>query len=168
MSLYLKNQRNQMKTNTMKKVLIALDYNPTAQKVAEDGFAMAKAMNAEVCLLHVGIDLGMYSSIYPTMGIWQIDSTNVIDEYENATKGSHNFLEKAKKHLGDASIQIIQKEGDAAQMILQTSDEIKADCIVMGSHSQKWLENILMGSVAEEVLQKTTIPLFVVPTKKRG
>jgi len=53
-------------------------------------------------------------------------------------------------------------------MILQTSDEIKADCIVMGSHSQKWLENILIGSVAEEVLRKTTIPLFVVPTKKKG
>jgi len=80
MSLYLKNQRNQMKTNTMKKVLIALNYNPTAQKVAENGFAMAKAMKAEIWLLNVGIDLGMYSSIYPTMGIWQIDSTNVMNE----------------------------------------------------------------------------------------
>jgi hypothetical protein len=37
-----------MKTNKMKKVLIALDYNPTAQKVAEVGFSMAKSMNAEV------------------------------------------------------------------------------------------------------------------------
>ena len=37
----------------MKKVLIALDYNPTAQKVAEMGHAMAKAMKAEVVLLHI-------------------------------------------------------------------------------------------------------------------
>ena len=30
----------------MKKILIALDYNPTAQKVAETGYKLAKAMNA--------------------------------------------------------------------------------------------------------------------------
>ena len=30
----------------IKKVLIALDYNPTAQKVAEVGFSMAKYMNS--------------------------------------------------------------------------------------------------------------------------
>jgi len=36
----------------------------------------------------------------------------------------------------------------------------------MGSHSQKWLENIIMGSVTKEVLRKTTIPLFIIPTKK--
>ena len=42
-----------MKTNKKKKVLIALDYNPTAQKVAEVGFSMAKSMNAEITLLHV-------------------------------------------------------------------------------------------------------------------
>jgi len=52
-------------------------------------------------------------------------------------------------------------------MILQTATEIHADCIVMGTHSQKWLENILMGSVTEEVLRKTTVPMFIVPTKKR-
>lgn len=32
----------------MKKVLIALDYDPTAQKVAEIGFSIAKAMKAEI------------------------------------------------------------------------------------------------------------------------
>ena len=37
----------------MKKVLIALDYNPTAQKVAEHGFELATAMKAEIILLHV-------------------------------------------------------------------------------------------------------------------
>jgi nucleotide-binding universal stress UspA family protein len=36
----------------------------------------------------------------------------------------------------------------------------------MGSHSQKWLENIIMGSVTQEVLRKTNIPLFIIPTKK--
>src|SRR5665648_427725 len=52
-----------MKTNKMKKVLIALDYDPTAQKVAEVGFSMAKDMNAEVTLLHVISDPAYYSAV---------------------------------------------------------------------------------------------------------
>ncbi len=40
----------------MEKVLIALDYNPTAQKIAELGFNFAKRMNAQIILLHVFSD----------------------------------------------------------------------------------------------------------------
>lgn len=150
----------------MKTILIALDYNPTAIKVAESGFAMAKAMGAEVTLLHVLVNPLMYSTAYANMGAWQIDTLDANDTMEIIKTGSRNFLKKAKRHLGDESIQIIQKEGDFADTILDTAKEIKADCIVMGSHSQKWLENIVMGSVTEEVLRKTSIPLFIVPTKK--
>ena len=156
-----------MKTNSIQKVLIALDYYPTSQKVAEVGYSMAKALNAEATLLHVSVDLAIYSAAYANMGVWQMDTQNAIDAYEIASTSSQHFLEKAKRHLVDKSIQVIHKEGDAAQKILETAAEIKADCIVVGSHSQKWLENIIMGSVTEEVLRKTTIPMFIVPTKKR-
>jgi nucleotide-binding universal stress UspA family protein len=160
-------KKEHMKTIKMKKVLIALDYDPTAQKVAEAGFTMAKAMGAEVTLLHVMVNAGMYSNAYANMGAWQVDTVETIEAIQILETGSRNFLEKAKRHLGSKSIQTILKEGDSAHMILQTADEIKADCIVMGSHSQKWLENILMGSVTEEVLRKSTIAMFIVPTKKR-
>ena len=40
----------------MKKILIALDYDPSAQKVAEIGFLFGKAMKAEITLLHVMAD----------------------------------------------------------------------------------------------------------------
>jgi len=156
-----------MENNKINKVLIALDYDPTSKKVADSGYAMAKAMGAEITLLHVVVDAALYSSVYDNMGVWQIDTINAIDSFESVKTGSRHFLEKTKNYLADKSIQTIQKEGDFAQMILDTSKEIKADCIVMGSHSQKWLENIVLGSVTEEVLRKTTIPLFIVPTKKR-
>jgi len=37
--------------------------------------------------------------------------------------------------------------------------------IGMDSHSRKWLENIVMGSVTEKVLHLTSLPLFIIPTK---
>ena len=57
------------------------------------------------------------------------------------------------------------EEGDFAEVILKTARHIHADIIVMGSHSRRWLDKILMGSVTEKVLHRTSIPLFIIPTK---
>lgn len=151
-----------MKTNKFNKVLIALDYNPTSVKIAEVGFTFAKAMNAEVILIHVIEDLVTYSLTYLNMGPLQLES---VMELKDA---SEQFLQKTKKLLGDMAIQTVVKEGDFAECILSTAEELDVDVIVMGSLSRKWLENIVMGSVTEEVLRKTTVPMFIIPTKKTG
>jgi len=37
----------------------------------------------------------------------------------------------------------------------------------MGSHSRKWLESIILGSQAEDVLTNSPIPVLIVPVKKK-
>ena len=151
----------------MKKVLIALDYDPTAKKVAEVGFEFAKAMGAEVVLLHVMVDPLYYSSIdnFPIAGYTGtlITPLQIVDT-DMTKKQSGLFLDKIKLHLGDDAIQTLVKEGDFAEVILKTATDSHADLIVMGSHSRRWLEEILMGSVTEQVLHHTSIPLFIIPT----
>jgi nucleotide-binding universal stress UspA family protein len=152
------------------KALIALDYDPTAQKVAEAGFSMAKAMGAEVVLLHVISDPVYYSSVEysPIMGFsgyMELDPIQ-LESVDGLIKASQNFLDKSKEHLGDDTIKTLVKEGDFAETILKTAKSEHADVIVMGSHSRKWLENMVMGSVTEKVLHHTTIPLLIIPTKK--
>jgi nucleotide-binding universal stress UspA family protein len=151
-----------MKTTKIQKVLIAMDYDETSQKVAEVGFSLAKAMNAETILLHVISEQPVYYSTYTYMRELRVD---ILGDLKKSTQ---EFLDKSKKYLGDDSIKTILKEGEIAETILNTAKELKADVIVMGSHSRKWLENIILGSEAEDVLKKTTIPLFIVPTKKQA
>jgi len=154
----------------MKKVLIALDYNPTAQKVAETGYAMAKAMNAEVILLHVTSDPVHYSDpeYSPIMGFSGFMETGPfqLNNIEGLKKASLDFLDNSKHHLDDETIKTRVTEGDAAESIIKTAKEVHADIIVMGSHSQHLLEEILMGSVTEKVMHHTTVPLLIIPTKK--
>ncbi|HEY5468952.1 MAG TPA: universal stress protein [Bacteroidales bacterium] len=156
----------------MKKVLIALDYNPTAQKVAEVGFSMAKAMKAEVVLLHVISDPLYYSSVEysPIMGFsgYMETAQLQLNNVESLKKASLHYLDKSKTHLGDKTIKTMIAEGDFADSILKAAKELHADIIVMGSHSRKWLENVIMGSVTEKVLHNTSIPLFIIPTKKQN
>ena len=84
----------------------------------------------------------------------------------NLEVSTQKFLDKTKKHLGDDTIQTVVKFGDSSDTILDTAKKMNVDIIVMGSHSRKWLENIIMGSQAADVLKKTTIPLYIIPTKK--
>jgi len=145
----------------MKKVLIALDYDPSAKKVAKVGYQMAESMGAEVFLVHVFEDLVVYSLSYLNMGSLQLDT---VIELKDA---SQQFLDKTKLLLGNEAIQTVVKEGDFADCIIETAKELDVNIIVMGSLSKRWLENIILGSVSERVMKQTTIPMFIVPTKKR-
>lgn len=152
-----------------KKVLIALDYDPTAQKIAEEGYALAQNINAGVTLIHVVLDHTSYTML-SHVKIMGFAGEKDISEQRTQTKDGPGivakaFLGKSKNHLGDKAIQLLVKEGDPAKSILEAASEIKADVIVMGSHSKRWLEKIVMGSVTEKVLSLTTIPLFIIPTK---
>lgn len=156
------------KLEPMKKVLIALDYNPSAIKVAESGFILAKSMGAEIILLHVVAD---YSYYYPTDVMFEFTGFSVANfnqkmDIEGLDKASHYYLEKIKTQLGDASIKIVSKPGIASTTIINEAEKLNVDLIVLGSHSRRWLDKILVGSVAEEILGSSKIPMFIIPIKE--
>ncbi len=155
----------------MKKILIAIDYNPTTQNIADAGYKLAKSMNAEVTLLHVVADYTYYSSLdySPVMGFDSFSNlgalqTNTVIELQNA---AHDYLEKTKKYLGDDTVKTLVKDGDTGDAVIEAAKELNADVIVMGSHSRRGLEKILMGSVAEKVLRHSKIPLFIIPVSEK-
>lgn len=159
-----------MSGKELKKIVIALDYDPTAKKVAEIGFSFANAMNAEVILLHVIPDLTTFSALVyaDRAGLMGFSKTEASHLFEDGIENAMiQFLEKTKEYLGNDTIQTLVKEGDYADTILKAANSLHADCIIMGSHSQKWVENIIMGSVTEKVLRNSALPLIIIPTKKQ-
>lgn len=154
----------------MKKILIALDYNPTAERIAETGYRLAKAIGAEVILIHVMAEPQYYSSLdySPIMGYTGFTSPDMLlltDDTE-VKKASQEFLDQSKKHLNDEQITTVLGEGDCADGILQAAKDLNVDIIVMGTHSRTGLDKILMGSISEKVLHHSEVPLFIIPGKK--
>ena len=149
-----------MKKDKITKVLIALDYDVTSKKVAGEGYLLAKSMGAETILLHVISELPVYYSESNYTHEYKVD---LLGDLKVTTQA---FLDKAKKQLGDEAIQTVLKEGEIADTILKTAKEMDVDIIVVGSHSRKWLENII-GSQAEDVLTNSLIPVLIVPIKKK-
>jgi len=157
----------------MKKVLIALDYEPSAENIAETGYKIASAMNAEVILLHVIAEPAYYSSMEysPIMGF-----TGFLDTFDSGLSEtmkndiqtqSQEFLDKSKSHLGNDAIRTLILEGSFADSIVECSINEQADLIVMGSHSRRGLDKLLMENVAEKVLQLSKVPVLVIPIEDK-
>ena len=153
----------------MKKILIALDYDPSAENIAEIGYKIASAINAEVILLHVIAEPAYYSSMEysPIMGF-----SGFLDTFDSGLSDamktdlrtqSQDFLDKSKHHLENDTIKTIVLEGDFAESIIECSETEQADLIVMGSHSRRGLDKLLMENIAEKVLQLSKVPVLVVP-----
>ncbi len=154
----------------MKKILIALDYSPSAGKIAETGYKLAKATNSEVILMHVVADPVYYSNLdySPIMGYTGFSTPEMLSltDMAEVKKASHDFLEQSKKHLGDEGISILVGEGDCADAILKAAADLNVDTIVMGTHSRRGLDKILMGSIAEKVLHHANVPMLIIPTRQ--
>lgn len=152
----------------MKKVLIGLDYNPNSEGVVRKGYELAKKLGAEVCLIHVLADVSYYGVNYPSfMGYEGYNEMavdlNVISELREVAR---DYVKTAAKHLNDPNVSTHMAEGPTSTAILNYAEEWNADMIVLGTHSHSVLEKVLMGTTASHILEKTKIPVFLIPIKK--
>ena len=148
----------------MNRILIAIDFNQSAEIVASTGYELAKAMKAKVMLVHVIADAAYYAIDYsPIMGYKGSYTSGTVAVVKEIKKEAKDFLEAAVKHLGDDIIETAVLDGETAEAIIEQAEKWQADLIVMGSHTHKGLERLFVTDVAAHVLKHSKIPLLAIP-----
>lgn len=156
----------------MKKILVALDYDSTAQKVAEEGYSLANAMKSKLVMLHVVSDPKNYSSsnhftVTGFGGHPDLDPNKPIG-IDELKKIAQNYLEKIKQNLGQSNVSILVRDGESAETIISVAKELHADYIVMGSYSQLRMENAELGGNTRRVMQNAMVPVLIVPMQRHN
>ena len=81
-------------------------------------------------------------------------------------KASLDVLDDAKARLEKAGFagkaDFVEKEGNAAELILSVARKEGADSVVMGSRGLSGITEFLLGSVSTKVTQYAEIPVLVV------
>lgn len=84
------------------------------------------------------------------------------------------IMEDAKKRLSafigsyadrEVTLRTEARQGPPAETILERAKEIGANLIVMGTHGRKGLARFFLGSVAEQVLRSSTVPVLTLRPK---
>jgi nucleotide-binding universal stress UspA family protein len=58
-------------------------------------------------------------------------------------------------------------QGPTTETLLEEVERLQIDLIVMGSHGRGGLYKAFVGSVSEQVLDKSPVPVLIVPSKER-
>lgn len=91
----------------------------------------------------------------------------ILDEpvTETIQRKGREIADRAAQKLradGVQEVEVHLKEGHPAEVITRMAEELGADLIVMGTHGRRGLDRFLMGSVAREVANTTSVPLLLV------
>lgn len=136
----------------MKNVLVAIDFEDTSSEALRVAREMATAVGAKLHLLHVIPDV-------PTF--WSFEAAEV--DWEGLRK---RWIEEAKQRLSEfdappASERTIQIGRPSAD-IVRYADEHHIDMIVIGTHGQGPIKEMLLGSVADKVVRSAHCPVLTV------
>lgn len=142
----------------IKRILFPIDFTENTSKILPYVLSVSEKYDAVVYLLHVVEDLtkwggGSYIPHIP------------LDQYqEEALKGAEKALDTVcgEQLQGCPNFQKRTLSGDPAQEILKTIESEDIDMVIMGTHGRKGLEHIFFGSVAENVVKKSPVPVLTI------
>ena len=153
------------------KVLYATDLSKNSAYAFRYAVNSAEKHDAKIHILNV---LEKLSSTAESMMSVYFSREKIEAIREESMEGLMNRIQKrleefCKRELLDkpecqervASIQVV--EGDPAEEILRKADDLKADIVIMGTHGKGLLAHTFLGSVAEKVLHRIKIPVFIIP-----
>ncbi|MBF0382220.1 MAG: universal stress protein [Magnetococcales bacterium] len=158
-----------MSIKSTKKILVPIDFSPDSQSAIEEGLVLARMLGAEVTLFHVIHDSLDTPGIYIDKKkknkklIVQIDDAAQEKMAEYLKK--HGVTKKAKELK--VKLDINCRRGLPVDQIIRLVNKKDYGLIVMGSSGRSGLANVLLGSVAERVVQQSTVPVMVVKKKKK-
>ena len=90
------------------------------------------------------------------------------EEFKKIATEAKNDMKDLVKELEaeDIECEYILRDGKASEIILKLSDQIDADLIVMGTNGKDSLSDFIMGSTAQNVIQRSKCPVLVMPEGK--
>ncbi len=153
------------------KILVPLDGSEQAHTAFIHAIEIAKKFNSDIEILHAISFVEQYIAFspYPSSGInpeTRIPEQWIEDYIIKVEENSHKMLSEAKK-LGEllgSDIKISTKllKGGPGPVIVKEASEEKFDLIVMGSRGLGGLQDLLLGSVSNHVVNNAKIPVLIV------
>jgi nucleotide-binding universal stress UspA family protein len=148
----------------LKTILFPTDFSPATDSARDYALEFARQFDAELHLLHVMEDL---AARLPEFGMglafpaFVADSNNRVRDYELAAIAQLSAISPD----GDDKLRravIVVKQGRTHEQVITYAKSHDIDLIVMGTHGRSGLAHVLLGSVAERVVQHAPCPVLTV------
>ena len=148
----------------MPTILFPTDFSDAATRAYIYALRLAEKLEAKIVTLHVfeKPDMSGFTHIPKTLE----EFYNSIDLYEFENyRDAVPALDKIQDEQNLNSVQVVHTlhEGDTVEVVRERAMIERADLVVMGTTGARGLKEIILGSVAGEVLENAPCPVLAVP-----
>lgn len=142
---------------TIKTILYATDFSESSAPARDYALTLAKLAGARVHVLHViGEFADRRKSLVPQDAMALLEhEVEVL-----ALKEIEEFCREGFRDEIPYTTEVVL--GRPFEEILARSQEITADLIVVGTHGRTGLERVIVGSTAERLVRKSSVPVLTV------
>ncbi|MDO5852188.1 MAG: universal stress protein [Methanobacteriaceae archaeon] len=128
-----------------KNILLPVDGSELSDKATKVAIDLAKKLDSTIIVLHV------------------MDN-KLIQPYEILEEEGRVIINKTIKQIKKANVNYVKymiyaNPHDDIRTIVRKSE---ADLIIMGTHGRTGIRKVLMGSIAQDTLKKTDIPVMLI------
>ncbi len=134
-----------------KQILIPLDNSAADETILKHIRPLAKLMQSKIILVHVADG---YVARFQ-------EQLNLQDSEE--IKKDRIYLESRKNELtqNGFSVTAYLVAGEPSKLILDIAQKESCDLIAMSTHGHRFVKDLILGSVAEDIRHRTSIPILM-------
>ena len=133
----------------IQRILCPIDFSDFSNALNEHASQLAASSGATLIYLHVHFPDVPYGSY----------------EFVNLEEEAEHLLEQLRRYQpsqSDVKAEYAIEYGTPASTIVRFAKEHSVDMIVMGTHGRTGWRRVLMGSVAEDVVRHSPVPVLAV------
>lgn len=141
-----------------KKILVPFDVSPSSENAFSWAVEFGKHFSSQLNVLHVIPHLDDLVTDQKIKMKDDIESTIVNDIKDRIEQLN------TSNNTGKSSVTISIKSGNATKEILSEINHQQPDLVILGTNGRTGLDHILLGSVAEKIIQHSSAPLLIAKT----
>jgi nucleotide-binding universal stress UspA family protein len=128
----------------IRRILVPIDFSDASELALDRAIDLASQMGASVTVMHA-----------------------TTEEPDERLRAAVEALVAPRKNRG-VELGTELRRGPAVSAVLETTNRLGANLIVVGSHGRRGVARRVLGSVAEEIVRLARIPVLVVHAYEGG
>ncbi len=144
-----------------RRIPVAVDFSAGSDEALTQAITLAKRIHAELELVYVleaGVDVFL-------AGLTAFDS-DPVDIHAGLARELANRAARAREK--GIACRTLVLEGNPSIEVTRRARDIEPELVVVGTHGRTGLSHVLLGSVAEKIVQRSICPVLTVPFSKKA
>jgi nucleotide-binding universal stress UspA family protein len=141
----------------IRNILFPCDLTENSGKIFYYALSLMEKYDSTLILLHVVENLRQWGDLYVPATAIQLDQKIIEKE---AVRALEEFYASHVHGVSDVRREVLS--GDPVTVILNVIENEDVDLVILGTHGRKGLEHTVFGSVAENVVRRSPVPVLTI------